>query len=114
MDKPKPEIEEIVEDLKSYINTNMELYKMKATEKGAEIASQAIINIIIGVMVSMTLLFVSFALAYCLSEYFDKMYLGFLIVGGIYGVIGIFIYLSKDAWLKGTLVDNIIKSVYSH
>ena len=114
MDKPKPEMEEIVEDLKSYINTNLELYKMKATEKGAEIASQAIINIIMGVMASMALLFVSLALAFSLSAYFDKMYLGFLIVGGLYALIGFVIYLSKDTWLKGTLVDNIIKSVYSH
>jgi len=110
----KPEIDEIVEALKSYVNTSADLYKMKATAKGAEIASSAIINIVIAVFVSMVFLFASLALAFCLSEYFDKMYMGFLIVAGFYSLIAVVIYISRDKWLKGSLIDNIIKAIYSN
>lgn len=113
-EKPRPDIEEIVEELKSYVNTSIELYKLKTTEKGAEIAAAAIINLVMGALICMILLFFSLALAFFLSEYFDKMYMGFLIVAGIYALSAIVIYVSKDKWLKGTLVDNIIKAIYSH
>ncbi len=113
-EKPRPEIEEIVDELKSYINTYMDLYKMKATEKGAVMASNAIINLVMAVLVVIIFLFVSFALAFCLSEYFDNLYAGFLIIAGFYTLLAVIIYLSKDKWLKTSLVNNIIKSVYSH
>ena len=113
INKPKPEIEEIVEELKSYVNISMDLYKMKATEKGARIATGAIINVVIGIFVFMVFLFSNVALAFCLSVYFDKMYAGFLIVAGLYTVIALVIYLLKDKWLKGNMVDSIIKSIYS-
>jgi|SRR5688572_14167366 len=113
MEKSKPELEDIAEDLKSYVNTTLELYKLKATEKGAEMASQVIINLVLAVMAAMVLLFASFALALLLSEYFDRMYLGFVIVAGVYALLGMIVYLLKNTWLKGTLVDSIIKSVYS-
>ena len=113
MENSKPELDEIVEDVKSYVNTTLELYKLKATEKGAEMATQAIINLVLAGMASMFLLFASFALAFCLSEYFDKMYVGFVIVAGIYALLGLIVYSIKNTWLKGTLIDSIIKSVYS-
>ena len=112
-EKPNPDLEDIVDELKSYINTSIDLYKLKASEKGAEIASSAIINVVMGVFVGMVFLFASLALAFCLSEYFDKMYLGFLVVAGIYTVLALVILLAKDRWLKSTLIDNIIKAIYS-
>ena len=113
-EKPRPEIEEIVEELKSYINTSIDLYKLKTTEKAAYIAASAIINLVLGAFASMILLFASLALAFCLSDYFDKMYAGFIIVAGLYALLAIVVFLSKDKWLKSTLVDNIIKAIYSH
>lgn len=113
MEKVKPEIEEVIEDLKEYINTSVDLYKLKTTEKGVEIASDAIIHLFIGVFAVLTLIFGSFAIAYGIGESTGKIYLGFLIVAAFYALIAIIILFSKDKWLKGTLINNIIKSVYS-
>ncbi len=113
-EKPRPEIDEIVEEVKAYINASMDLYKMKATEKGAVMASGAIINIVMAVLVLIIFLFASFALAFFLSEYFDNLYAGFLIIAGFYTLLAVIIYISKDKWLKNSLVNNIIKSAYSH
>lgn len=113
-EKNKPDLAEIAEEIKSYVNTTAELYKLKATDKGAEIASVAIINIVVGIFAGMVLLFASLALAFCISAYFDKLYSGFLIVAGFYLLISVLILFVKDRWLKNTLVDSIIKVVYSN
>ena len=110
----KPELEEIINEVKSYVGTTVELYRMKASEKGAEIASLAIINIVLGILASLILLFLSLALALVLSAWLGKMYLGFLLVAGLYTVLGIIILLTKDKWLKGSLTDSIIRVMYSN
>ncbi len=112
MEKVKPEIEEVIEDLKEYINTSVDLYKLKSTEKGAELASDAIIHLFIGVFSVLTLIFGSFAIAYAIGESMGKIYLGFVIVATFYALIVIIILFSKDRWFKGILINNIIKSVY--
>lgn len=108
----KAGIEEIVEDLKLYVNTSMDLYKLKAAERGADIASGAIINLVIGVLICMVVLFTSLAAAFILSEYYNSMYIGFLIIAGFYSLVAVVMYLSKDHWLKSTLADNLIKAIY--
>jgi len=112
MEKIYPEIEEVLEDVKDYVNTSIDLYKLKTTEKGAEMASEAIIYLFIGVFAVLTLIFSSFAIAYAIGESTGKIYVGFLIVAAFYALTGIIILISKDKWLKGTLINNIIKSVY--
>ena len=114
IEQNKPDLAEIAEEIKSYVNTTAELYKLKATDKGAEIASVAIINIVVGIFAGMVLLFASLALAFLISAYIGKMYSGFLIVAGFYLLVSLFILFVKDRWLKHTLVDNIIKVVYSN
>ncbi len=112
--KNKPELDEILNEVKSYMGTTVDLYRMKAAEKGAEIASIAIINIVLGIFAALVLLFASLALALYLSSFFDSMYTGFLLVAGLYAIFSIIILLTKDKWLKGSLTDNIIRVIYSN
>ena len=112
--KNKNDLEEIINEVKSYVGTTAELYKLKASEKGAEIACLAIINIVLGIFASLILLFASIALALCLSSYFGKMYIGFLLVAGLYTFFSVIILLTKDKWLKGSLTDSIIRVIYSN
>ena len=47
MENIKPVIENIADDIKDYVETSITLYKHQATQKGAEVASEAIINLLI-------------------------------------------------------------------
>lgn len=114
MEKVSPQIDEVIDEVKEYVNVSLDLYKLKATEKGAMIASTAIINILLGAFAAMALLFVSFAAAYAIAEMTGKIYLGFLAIAGFYALIGLLILATKDKWLKNSLVDSIIKSIYAN
>ncbi len=107
------EIEQVVDDIKDYVHINVELIKLKTTEKGVIIASTLLVNLLLGVCVFLAILFLSFAAAFGIAETTGKIYLGFLIVGGFYILVGIVMLMTKDKWLKNTFIDNIIKSVYN-
>ena len=112
MENIKPAIEKIADDLKDYVETSITLYKHQATQKGAEVASQAIINLVIAFFIGSALLFGSIACSLYISELIGHPYSGFLIMTGFYALIGLVIILTKDKWLKNRLVDSFIKSIY--
>ena len=113
MDNIKEPIEEIIDDIKDYIDTSSELYKMKATEKAAEVVSGAVIGLTLALISAFVLLFASLAAAFMLSEIFHKDYIGFVIVAGVYAFIAVIIFITKDKWLKHRIVNSFIKTIYS-
>lgn len=112
MENIKPAIENIADDLKEYVETSITLYKHQATQKGAEVASAAIINLLIAFFIGSALLFGSIACSLYLSELLGHSYAGFLIMTGFYALLGFVIILTKDKWLKNRLIDGFIKSIY--
>jgi hypothetical protein len=112
MDTIKPAIESLADDIKDYVEVNVELLKLQATEKGAGIASSAILNLVLAFFAGSALLFASIAAALLISQYMHSLYSGFFIVAAIYAGLGLIILLGKDKWLKTTLTDNFIKSIY--
>jgi hypothetical protein len=112
MEDIKTGLVDIADDLKDYIQTSADLYKMKATEKGAEIGANMILNIIAGVFIALAFLFGSLAAAFSISEWLDSQYSGFLIVAGIYTLVGTVILILKGKGWKTSLADSIIKQIY--
>lgn len=112
-DKFKPDFEAIAADIKAYIDTNMDLYKLRATEKAALLASDLAIVAVVVFFILLMVLFGSLALAIVLTEITGKLYIGYLLVAGMYLVLVMVIYLSRNRWLKSKLADIIIKSLHS-
>ena len=114
MESQKAEFENLVDDIKDYINTSAELYKLKATRQGAEVASVVIINMIVILLASLVLLFASVAAAFLVSELTGKTYIGFILVAGFYAIVVTIVMVTKDRWLKGLFTDNIIRTLYNN
>lgn len=109
----KANLEDVADDLKEYIQTSAELYKMQATAKGAEMGAEMIIGIIAGVFGAMAFLFASIAAAFSISEWLGKQYSGFLVVAGVYALLTLVVLFFKKRGLKTSLADSIVKQAYS-
>lgn len=98
---------------KEYLNTRLELLKLKSINKASGIFSSAITAIFLVVMGLMVLILFSIGLALYLGEVLGASHYGFFIVGGLYIIIGlIFIALRKQLlktpfsnWLIKNLID---------
>ena len=112
MESSKTEFSELVDDVKEYINTSAEIYKLQATEKAADLGAGMAINIVLLIVTSMAFLFVSIAAAFLIGEALGKTYLGFLIVAGFYVLVGMIVVFARDRGLKESIADSIIRSIY--
>lgn len=107
---PIPEkIEEIVESLKKYINTNIEIVQLSATERVTVMGSGLISNILIGVVILLFIFFISLGAALFLSVRLGDYFSGFAIVGGFYFLLSLILIIGRKKLLEKPLLDIFIR-----
>ena len=97
--------------VKEYINTRVELTKLQIAEKTSLVVSQLIAGAIVALFFLLFLIFGSIAGAWALSTWLGKPYLGFLIVAGIYLVLGIIVWAGRGRLLRFPIMNAIIKQL---
>ncbi|TMM32327.1 phage holin family protein [Polaribacter aestuariivivens] len=80
---------------KKYVNATYEYYKLKAFHTLTVSFSTISKLLVIGGLILIGLMFSSVALAIVLGDFFESVALGYLAVGGIFFVLGIFIFLGR-------------------
>jgi hypothetical protein len=103
---------ELSDSVKAYVNTTYELIVLKATEKAANVGSESISVLLILKVFSFAILLLTFAAAFYIASVMDETYWGFLIVGGAYFVIALFLLLGRNSLLKKPFRNMIIKALF--
>ena len=105
-------IENLRNTAQEYIETQVKLFKLQAAEKVSALVATTAAYLILSVFLLFFLLFASIAGAYVLSEIIGRPYAGFLIVSGIYLVIGLVIFLNREKLLRRPLLNAIIRQLF--
>lgn len=93
---------------KEYIDSQLELIKLRAVAKGSRILGALALSIVKIVFVALIIFFWSLALGFYMSLLVESYALGFLITGGIFLFLIIVINLLKSK-LEGTIMNITIK-----
>ena len=103
--------EGLTDHVKEYINTRVELTKLAIAEKTSRVISQLIAITIVTLFFLFVLIFGSIAGAWALSNWIGKPYAGFLIVAGIYLVLGIIFWAARGRLLLYPIMNAIIRQL---
>jgi hypothetical protein len=103
--------EKLTYNLKEYVNTRYDIVTLKVTQKVANIGSQTTAIILIGMMVSLFLLFINIAVALYLSSLLNNSYAGFFIVAGFYLVLTLIFILGRKKLIIVPLRNLIVKQI---
>jgi hypothetical protein len=107
-------IEETVDGIKDYINTRYELFVLKGSDKAAHIGSNVASVIPIIFLSVLTVFMLSFALAFYLNSVLVSEHMGFLIVGGVYFVIVLFLVMIRKNMIAKPFRNKIIKELLNN
>ncbi len=113
MEDKKVPFEPLFEKVKEYINTTLELTKLKTIDKASGIISALVVQIGIVFLLSFFFLFINIGLAYWIGELSGKIYIGFFIVSGFYlllSLFGILLFKSLKRNLADTIIEQSLKS----
>ena len=110
---------EIIQTIKSLVETRIELVKSDIQDQLVGILSRLILLVLIGSIGLVSGLFLSLSLAFYISQVTQSPYLGFLVVALCYLVVVVFLYFTKDsigfqqqfnAFLKKSIFKDSINS----
>ncbi|WP_113651492.1 phage holin family protein [Pedobacter namyangjuensis] len=106
------DIEDLYQDAKDYIDTRIEYTRLSLVEKGAKIIADLITNTTVVIGFVLAFLFASFTLALYLSDVFSSYTKGFGCVAGIYLLLSIIVFLTKDRYIEKVLVNLFIRKYF--
>ena len=104
-------IEEITESLKQYVNINIEILKLEATERTSEIGSSLIGSLAVGITAFLFIMSLSIGIGFYLSALMGDSYSGFLIIAGFYFILALIVLIGRKKYLENPLRDKIIRKI---
>jgi len=105
-------VKELIDRSILYIETNVELIKLKLINKGSSVVSAFLAYIIIAVFVLMLIAMVSIGAAIWLGKLLGEVYYGFFIIGGFFLLLILIIYGLREKWLKIPITNSLLKNLH--
>lgn len=94
--------------LKEYVDSQLELVKLRAIARGSRIIASLVIDVSKILLALLVVFFLAMALAFYLGQLFNNYALGFLAAGGVFALIILLINLTKGK-LELVLMDMTIR-----
>ncbi len=101
-------IESLFEKAETYAKTNIDILKLKAIDKSADVISSIAAKLAIIVVVLLIALMINIGLALWIGELVGKTYYGFFIVAAFYVLVVLILYYKSGVILKAPVNDSII------
>lgn len=105
--------EDLAEHIKEYITNRMDAVKLNTAEKSSKLAATVIAFVIVAMFFIIFLFFASTALAFVFSRLTGELSWGFLIVGGIYLLLGAIVWLLKDRILQLPVMNALLRQLFT-
>lgn len=96
---------------KEYLDTRIELWKLKGINKASSIFSTTVTAISLVLMGFVALIMFSIGLALYLGKVLGAYHYGFFIVGGLYIIIGLILVAFRKQLLKTPFSNWLIKNL---
>jgi hypothetical protein len=101
-------VESLFKSAEDYSKTTIELLKLKAIDKSADVVSSFVSRFVILVVEVMSILIISIGMAFWIGSLAGKIYFGFFIIGGIYALVAILLHLFRHPLIKLPVNNSII------
>ncbi len=111
MENQESTVELLIDRVKGYAETRIDLLRLKAIDKSTSFLSLLISMIVVILVGFIAFLVLSIGIALLLGDLLGKSYYGFFIVAGFYLITGLVLYLFKDKVLKVPMANSMIKKL---
>jgi len=111
MENDPTSVEALFYKLKDYIETTIDLYKLKAINKVLGFTSTVIGSIILIVLLFLAMICISTGFALLIGVWLGNAYWGFFIMGALYIIIGLVLYAARKKILKEPISNKLIKEL---
>ncbi|MBK6482610.1 MAG: hypothetical protein IPG01_05630 [Chitinophagaceae bacterium] len=106
------QVEALLKELKDYISLRLQITQLKYSSKTSLVTSSVLTYMLISMVVFFFVLVLTIGIALWMGNLLGEWYLGFLIMAGIYLLIGLVIFTFRNRWIRIPLNNLIIKEIF--
>ncbi|HEV8080364.1 MAG TPA: phage holin family protein [Chitinophagaceae bacterium] len=104
-------VESLIDRVKNYVETRIDLLRLKAIDKSSSVLSLIISLVVVGLIGFICFIFISIGLALLLGELLGKSYYGFFVIALLYLIIGLVMYSMRDKIIEAPVTNSMIKKL---
>jgi len=104
-------IKTLIDKSKDYLETKIELTKLKTIDKSADILSTVVVTVSMLFISVLLILFISLAVALFLGQMLGAYHYGFFIMAGFYAIVLLVIYVKREKWIKTPIANELISKM---
>lgn len=101
----------LFERAEDYGKTTLNLLKLNAIDKSADLVSSLVSRLAVIMIVVFSVLIVSIGLSLWIGKLLGETFYGFFVMGGFYALVSILLQLFRNQWLKYPVSNSIIKKM---
>ncbi|CAN5623095.1 hypothetical protein BH11BAC2_BH11BAC2_10990 [soil metagenome] len=107
-------VEKFISTLKQYTETRIDIIILNLQDKVSEVLSSFVSGFIIALLTFMVIVFASLGFAWWIGQHYENYLIGFFAVAGIYLIVVAIVYLNRDNWIKGPVINALLKKITIH
>ncbi len=108
MEEKATPIESLFEKAETYAKTNLDLFKLIAIDKSADVISSIVAKLAVIVVVLLIAVLINIGLALWIGDVLGKSYYGFFIVAAFYVLVALILHYKSGVLLKVPVNNSII------
>jgi hypothetical protein len=101
----------LFERAEDYGKTTLNLLKLNAIDKSADVVSSLVSRLAVIMTVVFSVLIISIGLSLWIGKLLGDTFYGFFIVGGFYALLAILLQVFRHQWVKYPVSNSIIKQM---
>ena len=102
-------IENLYSQSKEYVQNRFDLYKLKAVDKTASVASGIALGIALFIVGFIFFVVLNIGIALLIGDLVGKAWLGFLIWAAVYAIVGFVLFSARDKIFKSPITGLIFR-----
>ena len=111
MNTQETSIETLFEKVEVYSQTSIELLKLKALDKSAEVFSTLAIKSVLVAVLAIFAMLINIGIALWIGDLLHKTFYGFFVLAGCYGILVFILRSYLHLWVKVPVSNFIISKI---
>lgn len=102
-------IDTLIGNSKDYVETRLNLFKLKAVDKSSDLASAIISFIPLVLIFTIVFILLNIGIALLIGDWVGRASWGFLILTGVYIIIALVLFKQRTKWIKIPFANMLIR-----
>ena len=109
--QPKEEVRDLIDDVQDYVNTRLDLFKLKAVNASSEVLASLVTYALLVLIFTIFFLMVNIGIGLYLGELLGRSFYGFLALSGFYLLIMLIFWALRKKVFKNPIADSLIQKL---